>query len=243
MDADSLLDKQRADHNAFQRQYFDTIERARLRIGATPYVLAHVDRLVNAAGLAAGQRILEIGAGTGKFTLPLLDRGFDVVGNDLSPVLLDKLMSAGGKDILCGDVLDLPQLAGERFERVIGFFVLHHLMDFDAVFRALAQVTQPGGSIAFCEPVAWNPLYYLQILLTPNMRFRGEPSITSMRPCVILPAMERAGFVDTRAQGYGYFPPALKNRAWGARLEGWLDRRAVIPFPHAFQLFTARLPS
>lgn len=238
------VDTQRDKHNAFQRQYFDTVERARLRVGETPYILAHIEKMSVAASLARGQKILEIGAGTGKFTLPMLDRGLDVVSNDLSPVLLEKLVSSGGKQSICCDVLDLPDHAGEqRFDRVIGFFVLHHLIDFDAVFQALAKVTAPGGQIAFCEPVAANPLYYLQILLTPSMSFRGEPSITKMRPTVILPAMQRAGFVDPQADSYGYFPPALKNRTWGARLEYWLEARKSVPFPHAFQVFSARLPS
>lgn len=233
----------RAAHNAFQRQYFESVERARLRIANTPYVWSHVQRLSAVADFKPGHRILEIGAGTGKFTLPLLADGLDVVANDLSPVLLEKFTAAGGGKTLCCDVLDLPDRAGgERFDRVVGFFVLHHLVDFDATFDALARVTRPGGAVAFCEPVAWNPLYYMQVLLTPGMSFKGEPSLAAMRPGVILPALRRAGFGDVRSERYGYFPPALKNRAWGHRLEGWLER-AVVPFPHAFQIFSARLPS
>lgn len=239
----AMVDRRSA-HNAFQRRYFDTVDRARLHLGDTPYVRAHIDRLSADAGLQPGQRILEIGAGTGKFTVPLLARGLDIVGNDLSPVLLEKFAAAGGQKSICCDVLDLPgQVGAERFDRIIGFFVLHHLIEFDRVFEALAKVARPGGVIAFCEPVAWNPLYYLQILLTPSMRFRGEPSLAAMRPRVILPALQRAGFGDVRADRYGYFPPVLKNRAWGSHLEEWLESRAWVPFPHAFQVFSARLPS
>ena len=125
---------------------------------------------------------------------------------------------------------------------MIGFFVLHHLLDFPTVFSALAQVVRPGGRIAFCEPVAWNPLYYLQVLLTPGMRFAGEPSLTAMRPGKILPAMTAAGFVDARAHGYGYFPPQLKNHPFGDRLEARLERFSWTPFPHAFQIFSASRP-
>lgn len=128
------------------------------------------------------------------------------------------------------------------FDRIVGFFVLHHLIDFDQVFLALSRILRPGGRIAFCEPVAWNPLYYLQIALTPGMRFAGEPSITSMRPGVIFPALARAGFVDTQSHSYGYFPPLIRNLAWGETLERWLDAKPLVPFPNAFQLFTARLP-
>jgi SAM-dependent methyltransferase len=231
-------------HNAFQRHYFDTVERPRLRVGKTPYILSHIDKLSATANLSAGQKILEIGAGTGKFTLPMLENGLDIVSNDLSPVLLAKLDSSGGKRSICCDVLDLPEhVVGERFDRIIGFFVLHHLINFDNVFQTLAMIAASGGQIAFCEPVAVNPLYYLQILLTPGMSFRGEPSITAMRPTVVLASMRRAGFTDVKASPYGYFPPFLKNHPWGARLEHWLEAQKHLPFPHAFQIFSGRLPS
>jgi SAM-dependent methyltransferase len=239
-----MYDDERLAHNRYQRAYFDTVDRARLALGETCYVRAHLQRSCDALDLKPGQRILEVGAGPGKFTLPLAQRGLDIVANDLSPVLLGKLQeaSSGSVRTMCCDIADVAETAGEPFDRVIGFFVLHHLRDFEAVFAALARVLRPGGRLGFCEPVAWNPLYYAQILFTPGMRLAGEPSLTSMRPAKILPAMRSAGFVDAQALGYGYFPPVLKNHALGDRVERWLDRRAWVPFPHAFQLFSARLP-
>ncbi len=238
------INSKRLAHNQYQRHYFDTVERARLALGETPYVLAHLERITKALDLQPGQRILEVGAGPGKFTLPLAARGLDLVANDLSPVLLERLQQASDGKIrtLCVDIGNVADATTERFDRIIGFFVLHHLRDFTDVFSALARVLRPGGQIGFCEPVAWNPLYYAQILLTPGMRFAGEPSLMAMRPGHILPALTAAGFIDVKATGYGYFPPILKNHPLGDRVECWLDRRRWVPFPHAFQLFSARLP-
>jgi SAM-dependent methyltransferase len=231
-------------HNAFQRRYFDDVERARLAVADTPYVRRHVDQVIAIGGFTPGASLLEIGAGLGKFTLPLLALGFDVTANDLSPVLLDRLDSSAPRPVctIACDVVDIEQHVSGTFNGVVGFFVLHHLVDFDGTFRALARVLRPGGRIAFCEPVAWNPLYYLQIALTPGMRFAGEPSLTSMTPRTILPAMSRAGLADARSHQYGYFPPPLKNTAIGDELERWLERRRWVPLPHAFQVFTARVP-
>jgi 2-polyprenyl-3-methyl-5-hydroxy-6-metoxy-1,4-benzoquinol methylase len=230
-------------HNAFQRQYFDRVERLRLAVVDTPYVRRHVDQLVETGGLTPGARLLEIGAGLGKFTFPLLERGFDVTVNDLSPVLLERLALAAPRPVrtVACDVVDIEQHVERPFHAIIGFFVLHHLVDFDRIFRVLSCVLAPGGRVAFCEPVAWNPLYYIQIALTPGMRFSGERSLTSMTPGIILPALSRAGFVHPRSHRYGYFPPFLKNTRAGDAAERWLDRRTWIPFPHAFQVFTAQL--
>lgn len=232
-------------HNQYQRTYFDTVTRARLALGETTYVSAHVQRMLSALPVLPGQRVLEVGAGPGKFTLLMAGRGWDIVANDLSPVLLDQLKTASDHRIetLCCDIATVGDHISEPFDHAMGFFVLHHLMDFDAVFAGLAKVLKPGATVAFCEPVAWNPLYYAQIFFTPGMRFAGEPSLTSMRPGKILPALARAGFTQTRAQGYGYFPPVLKNRPLGDRVERWLDRQAWVPFPNAFQLFSAQLPA
>jgi SAM-dependent methyltransferase len=231
-------------HNAFQRQYFDQVDRVRLAVVDTPYVRRHVDQVVNVGELGPGDSLLEIGAGLGKFTFPLLERGFDVTVNDLSPVLLERLAHTAPRPVrtVACDVVDIDQHVARSFGAVIGFFVLHHLVDFDRTFRVLSRVLMPGGRLAFCEPVAWNPLYYIQIAATPGMRFSGERSLTSMTPQTILPALSRAGFVQPRSLLYGYLPPFLKNTAAGDTVERWLERRAWVPFPRAFQVFTARLP-
>ncbi|MEZ5665778.1 MAG: methyltransferase domain-containing protein, partial [Burkholderiaceae bacterium] len=231
-------------HNAYQRQYYDTEDHARLALTDSPYVRNHVDRLWQALRLQGGESLFEVGAGPGKFSMVLARRDIHLVANDLSPVLLGKLASASGGRIetLCCDIRQVAGATEARFDHALGFFVLHHLSDFPAVFASLARVLRPGARVAFCEPVAWNPLYYLQILFTPNMRFAGEPALTQMRPGVILPAMRSAGFVDASATGYGYFPPFLKNLGPGDRLEQWMDRQSWIPIPHAFQIFSARLP-
>src|SRR5262245_53476338 len=45
-------------------------------------------RLVDAAGVQAGQRVLDIAAGTGNASIPAAQRGADVIATDLTPELL-----------------------------------------------------------------------------------------------------------------------------------------------------------
>ena len=234
----------RKTHNNYQRHYYESFERPRIALSQSRYVNAHIERMIDAAKLSKKDSILEVGSGLGKFTLPLSANGFKITANDLSPQLLERLDAAaeGKIETVCCDIHDIASQHIDNVDAVIGFFVLHHLMDFSQLFRTLSTKLTPGGHIAFCEPVATNPLYYLQILLTPNMHFSGEPSLTSMRPGVILPAMTEAGFVHARAHSYGYFPPFIKNSKWGDQLEQRLNSSRFVPFPHAFQIFTARLP-
>lgn len=234
----------RESHNRYQLDYFEGTERSRMRPEDTSYIRGHVDRMIEIAHLSREHSILEIGSGLGKFTLSLAARGYHPTANDLSSRLLERLAVAshGKVSTVCCDIHDIERHMSAPFDRIVGFFVLHHLIDLDQAFAALSRILRPGGRVAFCEPVAWNPLYYVQIALTPSMRFAGERGITSMRPGVICPALTRAGFVEAQSHPYGYFPPQVRNRAWGERLERWLDERHFVPFPNAFQVFTARLP-
>ena len=104
-------------------------------------------------------RGLEIGAGTGYFTLNLLRAGIvgEAVATDISPGMLRTLeRSAEELDLpvetsAC-DAAHLPFEDGS-FDLVFGHAVLHHLPDLDAAFREFRRVLRPGGVMAFCgEP-------------------------------------------------------------------------------------------
>ncbi|HEY6692333.1 MAG TPA: class I SAM-dependent methyltransferase [Solirubrobacteraceae bacterium] len=104
-------------------------------------------------------RALEIGAGTGYFTLNLMQDG--VIGaatcTDISPGMLETLegnASALGLDVETAacDAAELP-FADESFDLVLGHAVLHHLPDLDRAFGEFHRVLAPGGTLFFAgEP-------------------------------------------------------------------------------------------
>jgi SAM-dependent methyltransferase len=104
-------------------------------------------------------RGLEIGAGTGYFTLNLMRAGVlrEAVATDISPGMLNALSASASE-------LDLPVETREcdaaslpfddgSFDLVFGHAVLHHLPDLSGAFREFRRVLRPGGVVAFCgEP-------------------------------------------------------------------------------------------
>lgn len=232
-------------HNRAQRDYFERTLKATMVPRATPYVERHVEELVACVGMTVDDHVLEVGCGMGRYTLPLVARGFRVAGMDLTQAQLDRLHEyARGVEVplYCADVVDPPRELVRTFDVVCGFFTLHHLHDVPACMKAMRQLLRPGGRIAFLEPNAWNPLYYVQIAVTPRMTWQGDKGVARMRKGVILPAMRDAGLTDLHVRRFGFFPPFLSNRSWGRSVEGVLERfppwRPVLPF----QLFAGRRP-
>ena len=118
-------------------------------------------KALGVGGLPASgfDRALEIGAGTGYFTLNLMRAGVirSGVAADISPGML-RALSASAEELglavetAACEASELPFAEG-RFDLVFGHAVLHHLPDLAGAFREFRRVLRPGGVVAFCgEP-------------------------------------------------------------------------------------------
>jgi ubiquinone/menaquinone biosynthesis C-methylase UbiE len=104
-------------------------------------------------------RSLEIGAGTGYFSLNLLQTGVirEATCTDISLGMLQALehnaaeLGLAVQTAAC-DASQLP-FEDESFDLVLGHAVLHHLPDLDACFAEFMRVLRPGGTVFFAgEP-------------------------------------------------------------------------------------------
>jgi SAM-dependent methyltransferase len=227
-----------ARHNEYQREYFEARSKPTMRPRDTPYVHRQTEELTAFAGIATTDRIVDVGCGEGRYTIPLAARGFDVEGLDLAPVLLERLTeSAGGRfdiPLHAADVMAPPAELHERYDAAVGFFALHHFHDLEACFRGIARLVRPGGTITFLEPNPLNPLYYVQIAVTPRMTWEGDGGLVRMHPRTLDRAARAAGLEDMRFRRFGFFPPMVANRPRGRalerQLEGFPPLKPVLPF-------------
>jgi SAM-dependent methyltransferase len=232
----------RARHNRVQREYYERRESPRIDPRPTPYGERQVREAIAAGGLAAGDRVLDVGCGRGRATLALARHGLSVEGLDLSPRLLERLAAlpeAEGIALHAGDVADPPPGLRGRFDAVAGFFVLHHLHDLDAGLRGIASTLRRGGRAVFVEPNAYCPLFYLQIAAVPGMSFRADGGIVRMRPGRLRRALAGAGMVDVRIATFGVLPPFAVNRPRGRALERALEAAPGAAPLRAFRLVSA----
>lgn len=105
-----------------------------------------------------GEKLLDAATGTGAVALLAAERGADVVGMDLAPVLIDtarELAAERGLTVRF-EVGDAEELSYDdaSFDVVTSTCGVMFAPDFDAVARELARVTRPGGKMALAS---WTP--------------------------------------------------------------------------------------
>jgi SAM-dependent methyltransferase len=111
-----------------------------------------IERLALRHGLA-GKRLLDVGCGTGKSFLPLLERGFEVTACDISPEMVAAARTkAGGRaDVQVADMRRLPVLG--EFDLITCIDdAINHLLDAEEVAATLVGLRAnlaPGGLLVF----------------------------------------------------------------------------------------------
>jgi SAM-dependent methyltransferase len=120
-----------------------------------------IDCLLQAAGIAPGQAVLDVCCGTGLVAQAAAGLGASVTGLDISE---DMIAMATAKGLACqfqvGDAEVLP-FGDLHFDRVICNFGLYHLPEPDLAIAEAARVLRPNGVYAFttwCGPDA-SPLF------------------------------------------------------------------------------------
>jgi demethylmenaquinone methyltransferase/2-methoxy-6-polyprenyl-1,4-benzoquinol methylase len=113
-------------------------------------------RTVQALGLPAGARVLDLACGTGDLCRELVRCGLVPVGVDRSAGMLaaaaggDRAGARSGAPLVQGDALSLPLRTGTVDGLVCGF-ALRNFAALPPVFAECARVVRPGGTAAFLE--------------------------------------------------------------------------------------------
>lgn len=117
-----------------------------------PALFAHwVDAVLGAAGVRAGQNVLDVGCGTGVVARRAAERvgaAGSVTGLDLNRAMLD-VAARVGPDVTWqkGDVAALP-FDDDSFDVVTCQSAAMFFPDLTGALREMARVTRPGGTVA-----------------------------------------------------------------------------------------------
>ena len=99
--------------------------------------------------LKNNDKIIDIGAGTGKYSKYFYDLGYDVTAVELVKHNLRQIQQKGIKSIL-GNAINLSKIKDETFDITILFGPMYHLISMEDKIKALSEakrITKKGGLI------------------------------------------------------------------------------------------------
>jgi ubiquinone/menaquinone biosynthesis C-methylase UbiE len=166
-----------------------------------------VEALLDAAGVTAGTKVLDVCCGTGIVAAVAAQRDAHPVGLDFSAAMLNQARQAHPQ--LQFDESDAEALpfADRSFDAVVSNFGVHHVPRPDKALAEALRVLRPGGRVAFTtwavpeENIAWR-------LLFDAIREHGDPAAVKTPPSggnlgtpeAPLRLLRDAGFANLRAE-------------------------------------------
>jgi SAM-dependent methyltransferase len=166
-----------------------------------PLALIEGPAILEACGNVVGLRILDVGCGTGRHSLPLMQAGAMVVGLDFSPEMLAIAMSraasiqGAGSEFHQHSLPDPFPFADESFDLAVMGLVIEHVADLEAVMRETYRVLKSGGR---CLVSALHP-----VRTAAGQRARFIDPATGVRtPIATIHRTEEEYLAPARAAGF-----------------------------------------
>ncbi len=191
------------------------------------------------------RRSLEVGAGTGYFSLNLMQQGLmrEATATDISPGMLASLSSNAerlGLEVktVRGDAESLP-FEDNSFDLVIGHAVLHHIPDLATAMSEFHRILEPGGLIIFCgEPsrygdaLAAAPKNFARLIAPLWRRAVGASAANGYWECDHDHALESEvdvhafdpGALSSLMRGAGFVAARVRGEELLANIHGWTLR-------------------
>lgn len=129
---------------------------------------------------------LDIGCGTGNYTVALQKKGLRFTGVDPSDIMLTEA-KAKSEDInwIKGTAEDIP-LKNETFDGALGSLTLHHWQNIEQGFKELYRVLKPQGKLVFFTSLPeqtrayWLTHYFSGIIEASS---RSLPLLDTLKRC------------------------------------------------------------
>lgn len=180
-----------------------------------------------------GKRVLEIGSGTGRFSLELVKLGADLTLADLSGAMLDSVrqkLRGNGFDpatvrYVQSNIYALA-FPGEAFDCMLSLNVLGHVEDIGRALRECARVLKPGGQFLFNYPNLNSYFWPAARYINRNQSAIGQPVFSRWHiPAALEKDVQAAGLEIVARVGHVHAPRGLRVESLGVMQNAlaWTD--------------------
>lgn len=148
-------------------------------------------------------KALDLGCGTGNYTLELKKRGFEVIGLDASEEML-KIACSKGLNCIKGDAYSLP-FPDESFDLVLSVTMFEFIHEPENVIAEIHRVLKPGGEVLIGTMNGRSSWFFFKRLksLFVETAYRYARFYT---PGELEMLLKSAGFTEVESAGVIFFP-------------------------------------
>ena len=188
-----------------------------------------IEPLLDAAGVTAGMRVLDVGCGLGDLAAAGAARGAEATGTDLAEGMVEAARRRHpGLRFVQADGEQLPFEDGS-FDATVAAFVINHMPDAERGAAELVRVTRPGGRVA---TAMWGPFDRVALLGLPARAAAaagvadddgpgGPDSLRFTDASQLVGVLEVAGLHDVALDEIAYtLPVAGLDELWDGVLGG-----------------------
>jgi len=176
--------------------------------------------------------IVDYGAGSGRITIPLLQKKLSVLAVDISEQSLVKITGIAKKLSLSTLQTSYILPKNRKVQAIVGADILHHL-DLDEKLPEMYEALDKDGIVVFSEPCAWNPAWHIYLRIAAD--WEVEKRMVYCSYFNLKKTFERHGFRDVKIRGLGILPRPFFN--WSPKISEMHDALGNVP---PFNLFAYR---
>lgn len=167
---------------------------------------------------------IELGAGNGRYVLPLLRLGYAVTAVDVAPVALKSLQKVAKQQkidkrlhTLVGDFTKKPNTKFQN-KYDIGYLVATFYMLSEKqeerikIFKNFLQTIKKNGKVLILDPNPLCPLLYPYYWFYPGVDWQVEKNFLSSNRWNMVHILQLLGLKNVRVIQYGFFPGRLMDR-------------------------------